>query len=175
MKRSMRPVAPAQLAGRRRMLFRAALLLCVGGAVISFFALGWHRHLTLEALRANEQRLLALQEHSPLLFPVAYVLLFIVVTALSVPGDVPLALGAGALFGLVQGTVLVSFASALGATLALLATRFLFRDVVQRRFPARLEQINRGLERGGSVYLLSLRLVPAIPFVLINLLFGVTA
>jgi uncharacterized membrane protein YdjX (TVP38/TMEM64 family) len=144
------------------------------GAVVAFFALGLQRNFTLEVLRANEQRLLALKDRSPLLFAAVYLLLYVAVTALSVPGDIPLTVGAGALFGLAEGTALVSFASALGATLAFLTTRFLFRDVVRQKLPARLEQINRGLERGGRAYLLSLRLVPAVPFVLINTLFGVT-
>jgi len=81
----------------------------------------------------------------------------------------------GAVFGLVEGTVLVSFGSSLGATLALLASRYLFRGWVERHFRKRLEQVNRGLTRDGWLYLLSLRLVPAIPFFVVDLLFGVTA
>lgn len=158
----------------RLTLFRIAILLTLAGAIAEFFALGLQRNFTLEVLRANEHRLLALENGNPLVFAAAFLLLYIVMAALSVPGDIPLSLAAGALFGLAEGTALVSFASSLGATLAFLATRFLLRGVVSRRFPERLNQIDRGLRRGGGGYLLSLRLVPAVPFVLVNLLFGVT-
>jgi pyruvate/2-oxoglutarate dehydrogenase complex dihydrolipoamide dehydrogenase (E3) component/uncharacterized membrane protein YdjX (TVP38/TMEM64 family) len=98
----------------------------------------------------------------------------VVVTALSLPGAAVMTVAAGALFGLLQGTLLVSFASTIGATLAFLVSRYLLRDAVQQRFGSRLAAINRGIERDGAFYLFTLRLVPAFPFFLINLLMGLT-
>ena len=150
-----------------------ALILLIA-AVIAFFATGAERLLSLDALRANEHWLTAAGARHPLLFAGAFLLTYVAVTGLSVPGALPLTVAGGALFGLVEGTLLVSFAASLGALLAFLATRLLFRDFVRRKFVRRLDQINRGIERDGSAYLLSLRLVPAVPFVLVNILFGVT-
>lgn len=150
-----------------------ALILLIA-AVIAFFATGAERFLSLDALRANEHWLTAAGARHPLLLAGAFLLTYVAVTGLSVPGALPLTVAGGALFGLVEGTLLVSFAASLGALLAFLATRLLFRDVVRRKFARRLDQINRGIDRDGSAYLLSLRLVPAVPFVLVNILFGVT-
>ncbi|MGH7121352.1 MAG: TVP38/TMEM64 family protein [Acetobacteraceae bacterium] len=158
----------------RRTVFRVVILLAVLAAVAAFFTLGLQQDLRLDALRTNEHRLLVLKEHNALLFAGAFLLLYAAMAALSLPSDIPLSLGAGALFGLVEGTALVSFASTIGATLAFLLTRFVFRDAVRQKFPKRVDQIDRGLQRGGGAYLLSLRLIPVIPFVLINILFGVT-
>ena len=105
-----------------------------------------------------------------LIFFVAYVL----VTALSLPGAVIMTLAAGALFGLGFGTLLVSFASSIGATLAFLASRYLLRDVIQARFGDRLKAINEGMAKDGTLYLFTLRLVPLFPFFLVNLLMGLT-
>ena len=95
--------------------------------------------------------------------------------ALAIPGALIMTLAGGAVFGLWEGVALASLGSSLGATLALLASRFLFRPWVERAFPDRIQQVNRGLAQEGWLYLLSLRLVPAIPFFVVDLLFGVTA
>ena len=100
--------------------------------------------------------------------------LYVVVTALSLPGAAIMTLAAGALFGLVWGVVIVSFASTIGATLAFLVSRYLFRDTVQKRFAGRLKSINKGIEDEGAFYLFTLRLVPIFPFFLINILMGLT-
>ena len=100
--------------------------------------------------------------------------IYVAFTALSLPAAALMTLLAGAIFGLFWGVVLVSFASAIGATLALLASRFVLRDWVQARFGAQLRGINRGVEREGAFYLFALRLVPAVPFFLINLAMGLT-
>src|SRR3546814_17770657 len=102
-------------------------------------------------------------------------LLYVVVTAVSIPGAAVLTLAAGALFGLVTGTVLVSFASTLGATLAFLSARFVLRDSLEARYGERLQNINAGVKRDGGFYLFTLRLVPVFPFFLFNLLSGLTA
>jgi pyruvate/2-oxoglutarate dehydrogenase complex dihydrolipoamide dehydrogenase (E3) component/uncharacterized membrane protein YdjX (TVP38/TMEM64 family) len=104
----------------------------------------------------------------------SYLGVYVLVTALSLPGATIMTLAGGALFGLVAGTLVVSFASSIGATLAFLASRFLFRDAVRARFGARLEPIERGVAKDGAFYLLSLRLVPGFPFFLVNLLMGLT-
>ncbi len=103
-----------------------------------------------------------------------FFVLYIAVAALSLPGAAVLTLAAGALFGLVWGVVLVSFASSIGATLAFLVARFILRDSVQKRFGDRLQAINKGIEQEGAFYLFTLRLVPIFPFFLINLLMGLT-
>lgn len=103
-----------------------------------------------------------------------YFLLYVLVAALSLPGATLLTLLGGAVFGLVTGTLVVSFASSLGATLAMLVSRTLFRDLVSRRFAGTLSRINAGIDRDGAFYLFSLRLVPVFPFFVINLVMGLT-
>lgn len=117
----------------------------------------------------------AYKEQSPLLIIGGFFLLYVVVTALSLPGAAILTLASGALFGLVQGLIIASFASSIGATLAFLASRYLLRDTIKQRFPERLAAIDSGVEKEGGFYLFTLRLVPVFPFFLINLLMGVTA
>ncbi|MGB6823929.1 FAD-dependent oxidoreductase [Psychrobacter sp.] len=111
----------------------------------------------------------------PLLIIGGFFLLYVVVTALSLPGAAILTLAAGALFGLVQGLLVASFASSIGATIAFLASRYLLRDTIKQRFPERLAAIDAGVEKEGGFYLFTLRLVPIFPFFLINLLMGVTS
>ncbi len=156
-------------------LSRTVLALAAAGAIGAFFALGWQHALTLEALRSHERQLLEIEARQPLLFAGGYLLAYILMAALAIPGALLMTVAGGALFGLWEGTLLASFGSSIGATLALLASRFLFRGAVQRHFRARLDQVNRGLARDGWLYLASLRLVPAIPFFVVDLLFGVTS
>lgn len=168
------PAAPPGFMARYPTTLRLILLAAAVSGLATFFVLGLAHDFSLQAVRTNEHRLLALQHHDPLLFAGAYLLLYVAMTAFSVPGAAVLTVSAGALFGLAEGTVLASFGASIGATIALLAARLLFRDLVHRRFPARLRQVNRGLQGGGRAYLLSLRLAPVVPFVLVNLLFGLT-
>jgi len=149
-----------------------ALLIIV--AVISFFALDGGRYLTLEALKHSQERLSSWQTAAPLQMAAAFFAVYVLVTALSLPGAAIMTLAAGALFGLLYGTLLVSFASTIGATLAFLVSRYLLRDVVQHRFGDKLKAINEGITRDGAFYLFTLRLVPLFPFFLINLLMGLT-
>ncbi|HJS36976.1 MAG TPA: FAD-dependent oxidoreductase, partial [Burkholderiales bacterium] len=116
----------------------------------------------------------SLYERYPMQTVGGYFLLYVVVAGLSVPGAVPLTLAGGAVFGLLWGTVIVSFASTLGATLAFLVSRFLLRDAVQARFGAHLRTINEGVAKEGGFYLFTLRLIPAIPFVAINVAMAMT-
>ena len=160
---------------RRRQLGRLLLVVVLAAIIGGFFALGLQDSVNLDALQANRARLQAWTDAHPVVAPVGYGLAYAAVAALTLPINIPLSLGAGALFGLAEGTVVVSFASACGATLSFLSSRFLFRDIVQRRFAGRLRDVEAGIARDGVFYLLSLRLVPAVPYTVINLLFGITA
>lgn len=153
---------------------RWLLVLLVLALVTTFFALELDRYLTLEALRQRQNDFLALKAQSPWRVSLIGFALYVLVAALSLPGALIMTLAMGALFGLVGGTLLVSFASSIGATLAFLASRFVLRDTVQRRFGDKLKAINEGVAKDGALYLFTLRLVPLFPFFLINLLMGLT-
>lgn len=131
--------------------------------------------LTLETLKREHLLLADWQRQSPFLSASLYFLLYTAVASLSIPGAALLTLLGGALFGLVQGTLLVSFASTLGATLAMLTSRYLLRDWVSRRFARHMTTVNHGMARDGAYYLFALRLMPLFPFVVVNLLAGLTA
>jgi len=153
---------------------RALTIAAILSTVAAFFALDLHRELTLEALRASIGDWQAWRDTDPLLAALLFGLAYVAVAALSLPGAAILTLAAGALFGLGWGTLIVSFASSIGATLAFFAARHLLRDSVQGRFGQRLAAIDEGIARDGAWYLFTLRLVPAFPFFLINLLMGLT-
>ncbi len=153
---------------------KAVLLAALVLAVAAFFAFDLDRLLSFDALKQGQQAFAQRYEASPLAFVAGYFAIYVVVTALSLPGATIMTLAGGALFGLVAGTVIVSFASTIGATLAFLVSRFLLHDLVQRRFGDKLKAINDGIARDGAFYLFTLRLVPLFPFFLINLLMGIT-
>jgi len=150
------------------------LLAMVIVAVALFFWLDLARFLSLPALQASQQELTAFVADNQLLAVGGFFLIYVVVTALSIPGAAIMTLAAGAAFGLVVGTVLVSFASSIGATLAFLLSRFLLRDYVEHKFGTTAEKVNVGVDREGAYYLFSLRLVPLFPFFVINLAMGLT-
>jgi pyruvate/2-oxoglutarate dehydrogenase complex dihydrolipoamide dehydrogenase (E3) component/uncharacterized membrane protein YdjX (TVP38/TMEM64 family) len=153
---------------------RLALVLTVGLAIAAFFAFDLGQYLNLQTLKTQQAAIQSLHANSPLLSVAAYFVIYVVTTALSLPGAVLLTLAGGAMFGLLWGTVIISFASTIGATLAFLMSRFLLRDWVAKRFGQRLTAIDEGVRREGAFYLFTLRLVPVIPFFLINLLLGLT-
>jgi pyruvate/2-oxoglutarate dehydrogenase complex dihydrolipoamide dehydrogenase (E3) component/uncharacterized membrane protein YdjX (TVP38/TMEM64 family) len=153
---------------------RLALLLLIVAAAAAFYAAGGHRLLTLDNLRALQGDIAALYRSHPLQTGIGFFAVYVAVAGLSLPGAAVMTLAAGAIFGLLWGTVIVSFASTIGATLAFLASRFLLRDWVQARFGERLRPVNEGVAREGAFYLFALRLVPAFPFVAVNLLMGLT-
>ena len=150
------------------------LIAAIALVVVLFFALGLHRQLTLEGLQQVHGALLERRAQAPLLVAGGYVLIYVLVAALSLPGAAVLTLAGGAIFGVGLGTLLVSFASSLGALLAFLVARTLLRDLVRRRFARQLAPIEAGVERDGVLYLLSLRLAPVFPFFLVNLLMALT-
>ncbi|MDQ3140286.1 MAG: FAD-dependent oxidoreductase [Pseudomonadota bacterium] len=151
------------------------LVLLVGAAIAAFFWFDLGSYLTLDSLKARQAQLAALRETQPLLLIGGFFLFYVAVTALSLPGAAIMTLAAGAIFGLWLGTLIVSFASAIGASLAFLTARYLLRDWVKGKFGKRVDAIDRGIASDGAFYLLTLRLIPAFPFFLINLAMGLTA
>jgi len=153
---------------------RILLLVLVAVLVALFFLFDLQRFLTLETLKTQQAAIEAYRSAHPTLAVAIYALIYVAVTGLSLPGAAILTLAGGAVFDLLWGTVIVSFASTIGATLAFLAARFLFRDTVKARFGDRLTAIDAGVQRDGAFYLFTLRLVPLFPFFVINLVMGLT-
>ena len=153
-----------------RLLLALAVLLLLG----AYFAFDLGRFFSLDYFRAEQQAIMAWRAAEPLAAALLFLLIYIVATALSLPGAAILTLVAGAVFGLVWGTVLVSIASTVGATLAFLMARFLMRDWVQGRFGEKIRTMNERVEKDGAFYLFTLRLVPVFPFFVINLAMGLT-
>jgi uncharacterized membrane protein YdjX (TVP38/TMEM64 family) len=155
-------------------LKKIILLVLAAGVIALFFFFDLGRFLTLTALKTHHQALVAYYAAHRVIMVAGFMLLYIVQTALSLPGAAILSLAAGAIFGALMGTVYANIAATIGATLAFLVTRYLLRDVIQDKFGGKLEGINRELETRGFNYLLFLRLVPVFPFFLINLAAGLT-
>lgn len=151
------------------------VLLAIAAAIAAFFALDLERFIRLDTFLAQRDAIEVWCRGHPLAAPAAYVAIYVAVAALSLPGAALMTLVGGALFGLAIGTVLASFASSIGATLAFLASRFVLRDWVQARSGDRLKTIDEGIRREGAFYLFALRLVPLFPFFVINLAMGLTA
>ncbi|WP_350432764.1 FAD-dependent oxidoreductase [Shewanella sp. H8] len=157
-------------------MFKKIVLLLIAASLVGlFFHFDLHQLLTLEGLKGSMNDFSQLREESPLLVIGGFFLLYVAVTALSLPGAAILTIASGALFGIVEGLIIASFASSIGATLAFLVSRYLLRDSIKQRFPERLAAIDAGIEKEGGFYLFTLRLVPIFPFFLINMLMGVTA
>jgi uncharacterized membrane protein YdjX (TVP38/TMEM64 family) len=150
------------------------LVLLIGVAISAFFVLDVGRFFTLEYVQSQRENFLSFYTEHQLLTIALYFVIYVIVTALSLPGAAIMTLVGGGIFGLLTGTIVVSFASTIGATLAFLASRFLLRDYVQRRFAEKLHAINRGIEKEGAFYLFTLRLIPIFPFFVINLVMGLT-
>ena len=157
------------------LLRRLVIGLLIATTIVAFFVLDLGRYLSLDFLHAQHGVLQAWRNEQPLIAAASFFTIYVLATALSVPGAVVLTLAAGAIFGLWWGLIIVSFASTLGATGAFLAARYLLRDAIEARYGDRLKAINAGIERDGAFYLFTLRLVPLFPFFLINLLMGLTA
>lgn len=159
---------------RKTKVIRVLILALFAAAIAALLFFDLSQHLSLENLRQQRDQLRAFTDEHVLLMLAAYVAAYILMAALSVPGAAILTLAGGALFGVLLGTLAVSIASTIGATLAFIAARFLFRDTIQQRFGKRLKTINDGVARDGAFYLLALRLVPAFPFWMINLVMALT-
>jgi len=154
----------------QRLLIIAAIIV----AVFLFKVFGLGQYLTLEYLKASQDKFSQLYGENRLAVIATYLAVYIIVTALSLPGAAVMTLAGGAMFGFWAGLICVSFASTIGATLACFVARFLLRDWVQNRFGDKLSTINKGIEKEGAFYLFSLRLVPIFPFFIINLAMGLT-
>ncbi|MBK9237154.1 MAG: FAD-dependent oxidoreductase [Rhodoferax sp.] len=143
-------------------------------ATIAFFALDLGRYFSLAFIKQSQADFTHYYALHPVKLTLAFFAVYVLITALSLPGAAIMTLASGASFGLVWGTIVVSFASTLGATLAMLAARTVLRDVIEKRFGKRLIEVNKGIDKDGAFYLFTLRLIPAIPFFALNLLMGLT-
>ena len=148
-------------------VFIAILIAC-------FFAFDLGQYLNLEYFKTQQAAINAYYSENPLKTGLIYLVIYIIVTGLSLPGATVMTLVGGAIFGLLVGTIIISFASSIGATIAFLVSRFVLRDYVQNKFGDHLEAINHGVEKEGAFYLFTLRLVPLFPFFVINLVMGLT-
>ena len=150
------------------------ILAALAALVAAYFIFGLGQYLTLDGIKALAGDLAAFQQENRLAVIAGFFLAYVAVTAASLPGAAIMTLAAGALFGVLGGTILVSFASTIGATLAFLSSRYVLRDTIEARFGERLKAINAGLERDGPFYLFSLRMIPVLPFFVVNLVMGLT-
>jgi pyruvate/2-oxoglutarate dehydrogenase complex dihydrolipoamide dehydrogenase (E3) component/uncharacterized membrane protein YdjX (TVP38/TMEM64 family) len=155
-------------------LRKILLLVAVVLGITAYFAFDLGRFLTLDYLKSSQSSFADLYASQPLKVAAVYFLIYVTATALSLPGAVIITLAGGAIFGVLWGTVIVSFASSLGATLAFLVSRFILRSSIENRFGKRLEEINKGIAKDGALYLFTLRLIPLVPFFVINLVMGLT-
>ena len=153
---------------------KIAVVALVVVLVAAFLAFDLGRYLDLEYLKSRQADIDALYREYPVASLAAYFAAYVAITGLSLPGAAILTLAGGAVFGLLWGSVVVSFASTLGATVAFMVSRYLLRDGIQRRYGDRLKAVNAGVERDGAFYLFTMRLVPAFPFFVINLVMGLT-
>lgn len=151
---------------------RILLLIAVLAAGIAFYLFGLADYFSLEAIKAQQASLQGYVTDRPVLAVVAFMATYVAMTALSLPSAVLLTLLAGALFGAFWGTVIVSFASTIGSTLAMLTARYLLRDSLQGKYVKQLKNFNEGFAKEGAFYLFALRLVPVVPFFMVNLLMG---
>ncbi len=142
--------------------------------IVAYFVFDLGAYLTLDGIKQVADDVGAFYDRNPALVIGAFFLIYVAVTAASLPGAAIMTLAAGALFGLVTGTIVVSFASTIGATLAFLASRYVLRDTIEARFGDRLKAINAGLERDGAFYLFTIRMIPLIPFFVVNLVMGLS-
>ena len=150
------------------------ILAIVAGLIVVYFVFDLGQYLDLDYFKQQQERIMAYRESFPIRTAAIFFIAYILVTGLSLPGAAIATLVGGAIFGLLWGTVLVSFASVIGASCAFLVSRHILRDTIQNRYGDRLRTINEGCEKDGAVYLFTLRMVPLFPFFLINLLMGLT-
>ncbi|MBW1671194.1 MAG: TVP38/TMEM64 family protein [Deltaproteobacteria bacterium] len=158
----------------KNLLHKIILLIGLIVAVTFFYLFHLDRFLTLSYLKQYQNQLSFFYSNHTVLTTLIYMTIYIMVTSLSLPGAALLTLAGGALFGFWMGTVVVSFASTIGATLACIVSRFLLREWVQNKFKDKLSSINEGIKKEGVFYLFTLRLIPVFPFFVINLLMGLT-
>src|SRR6266850_7079492 len=150
------------------------LMVLIAALIAAFIVFALGQYFSLSYLKSQQAAIEELYRAKPLQTVAAFFLIYVAATGLSLPGATILTLAAGAIFGLLWGTIIVSFASSIGATLSFVASRFVLKDSVQAKFGDKLKAINAGIEKDGAFYLFTLRLVPAFPFFVINLVMGLT-
>ena len=153
---------------------KIGIVIVIAALAALFFATGAQDYLTLESLKGQKDTFISFYSENTGLTMIVYTLAYIAVTGLSLPGAAIMTLAGGAIFGVFLGTVIVSFSSSIGATCAFLVSRYLLKESVQKKFGDKLSSINEGIEKEGAFYLFTLRLVPAFPFFMINLVMGIT-
>jgi uncharacterized membrane protein YdjX (TVP38/TMEM64 family) len=158
----------------KKTLKKIAIVVVIVVFVAAFRILNLGDYLTISYIKESQERFTALYAENRLAVIAVYMGIYILVTSLSLPGAAVMTLAGGALFGLWVGTLVVSFASTIGATLACFVARFVLRDWIQGKFGDKLATVNRGIETEGAFYLFTMRLIPVIPFWLINLVMGLT-
>ncbi len=151
------------------------MLLVLVVIIVAFFIFDLGQYLTLDYIKSQQESLNAFYQQNTLTTLITFFAIYVVVTAASLPGAAVMTLAAGAIFGLFTGVILVSFASTIGATCAFIVSRYVLRDTIQQKFPDKLKTINQGIDKDGGFYLFALRLVPAFPFFVINLVMGLTS
>ena len=155
-------------------LKKLLIILSVIALIVLARYYGLQEYLSFESLKNNKELLNSYYAQNEILFISAYILLYIISVAVALPGATILTIGSGALFGLLKGVILVSFASTIGATLSFLISRYLFRDTLREKFSDKLTAIDKGVRQDGAFYLFTLRMIPIFPFFLINVLMGLT-
>ena len=155
-------------------LKKIVILIVIAALIVAVKIFHLDQYLTLSSLKGSLDQLKALYEGHRLMIIAGYFVVYVLTTSLSIPGAAPLGIAGGALFGFWTATLVVSFASTIGATLACFVSRFLLRDWIQNKFDDKIAKVNEGIEREGAFYLFTLRLIPIFPFWMINLVMGLT-
>jgi uncharacterized membrane protein YdjX (TVP38/TMEM64 family) len=155
-------------------LKKIVIMIVIAGLIAAVKVFHLDQYLTLSYLKGSLDNLKALYENHSLMVIAGYFVIYVLTTSLSLPGASPLGIAGGALFGFWTATLVVSFASTIGATLACFVSRYLLRDWIQNRFGDKIAKVNEGIEKEGAFYLFTLRLIPVFPFWMINLAMGLT-
>lgn len=153
---------------------KIVIIIIIIGLIAAFKIFNLGDYLTLSYIKESQEKFQLLYSEHRVTVIAGFMAIYILVTSLSLPGAAIMTLAGGALFGLIVGTILISFASTIGATIACFVSRFILRDWIQGKFGDKLKTINEGIEKEGSFYLFTLRLIPIFPFWLINLVMGLT-
>jgi uncharacterized membrane protein YdjX (TVP38/TMEM64 family) len=155
-------------------LKKILILIVIVGLIVAVKVLNLDQYLSLSYLKGSLDKFKTLYENHSVLVIAGYFIVYVLTTSLSLPGASPLGIAGGALFGFWTATIVVSFASTIGATLSCSISRFLLRDWIQNKFGDKIAKVNEGIEKEGAFYLFSLRLIPVFPFWMINLVMGLT-
>lgn len=155
-------------------LKKIIILIIIVGLIVAIKLLNFDQYLTLSYLKGSLDNFKALYENHRVMVIASYFAVYVLTTSLSLPGASPLGIAGGALFGFWTATIIVSFASTIGATLACFVSRYLLRDWIQNKFGDKIAKVNEGIEKEGAFYLFTLRLIPVFPFWMINLVIGLT-